>query len=31
LVVCELLGNGHGSHDMVVNPGFSTFIKSLMP
>jgi len=27
LVVCPLPGNGHGSHDNVVNPGASTFIK----
>jgi hypothetical protein len=27
LVVCPLAGNGHGSHDNVVNPGYSTFIK----
>jgi hypothetical protein len=27
LVVCALPGNGHGSHDNVANPGFSTFIK----
>jgi len=27
LVVCALAGNGHGSHDNVANPGFSTFIK----
>jgi hypothetical protein len=29
LVVCDLLGNGHGSHDSVANPGFATFMKSL--
>jgi len=28
LVVCELPGNGHGSHDNVANPGFSTFFAS---
>jgi len=27
LVVCALPGKEHGSHDNVVNPGFSTFIK----
>jgi hypothetical protein len=27
IVVCPLAGNGHGSHDAVVNPGFSTFVK----
>lgn len=27
LVVCPLNGNGHGSHDDVVNPGVSTFLK----
>jgi poly(3-hydroxybutyrate) depolymerase len=27
LVVCALPGNGHGSHDNVTNPGFSTFIS----
>ncbi|HMJ50860.1 MAG TPA: hypothetical protein VK540_02260 [Polyangiaceae bacterium] len=27
LVVCALPGNGHGSHDNVANPGYSTFIK----
>jgi hypothetical protein len=27
LVVCALPGNGKGSHDNVVNPGFTTFIK----
>jgi hypothetical protein len=27
LVTCPLPGNGHGSHDEVVNPGASTFIK----
>jgi poly(3-hydroxybutyrate) depolymerase len=27
LVVCPLPGSGHGSHDGVANPGFSTFIK----
>jgi len=28
LVICELPGNGHGSHDNVANPGFSTFFHS---
>ncbi len=28
LVICELPGDGHGSHDDTANPGFSTFIKS---
>ena len=27
LVVCALPGTAHGSHDDVVNPGFSTYIK----
>ena len=27
LVICELPGTAHGSHDNVVNPGFSTFLK----
>jgi len=27
LVVCELPGNGHGSHDNVVNPGAAVFIS----
>lgn len=27
LVVCELGGNGHGSHDPEANAGFSTFLK----
>lgn len=27
LVVCPLAGNGKSSHDSVVNPGWSTFIK----
>ena len=27
IVTCMLPGNGHGSHDAVVNPGFSTFLK----
>jgi poly(3-hydroxybutyrate) depolymerase len=27
LVVCPLNGNGHGSHDDVVNPAVSTFLK----
>lgn len=27
LVVCDLPGNGHGSHDNIVNPGASTYIK----
>jgi poly(3-hydroxybutyrate) depolymerase len=27
LVVCELPGNSHGSHDNIANPGFSTFLK----
>jgi poly(3-hydroxybutyrate) depolymerase len=27
LVVCPLPGNGHGSHDNVVNPGASTYLK----
>ena len=29
LVVCPLPGNGHGSHDAVVNPGAATFITQL--
>jgi len=28
LVVCPLNGNGHGSHDDVVNPAVSYFLKS---
>jgi hypothetical protein len=28
LVVCELPSNGQSSNDDVVNPGFSTFIRS---
>ena len=27
LVVCALPGKAHASHDDVVNPGFSTFLK----
>lgn len=27
LVVCSIPGSGHGSHDAIVNPGASTFIK----
>ena len=28
--VCALAGKGHGSHDNVANPGFSTFIKLVL-
>jgi hypothetical protein len=27
VVTCQLPGSGHGSHDAVANPGFSTLIK----
>jgi len=26
--VCALPGNGKGSHDNIVEPGFATFIKA---
>ena len=29
LVVCLLQGNAHGIHELVVNPGFATFISEL--
>jgi len=31
LVVCALPGNQHGTHDSIVNPGFSTFLLGLEP
>jgi poly(3-hydroxybutyrate) depolymerase len=30
LVVCELPGNGHGSHDNIVNPGGSTYLTKFL-
>lgn len=30
IVVCPLGGNGHGSHDDVVNPGVSAFLQSFL-
>ena len=31
IVVCELPGNGKGSHDPVVNPGFTVFFQEFLP
>jgi hypothetical protein len=30
LVVCELLGSGHGSHEDVVDPGGSTYLSKFL-